>query len=165
MNALPHRDDGCVGVPPTTDKEEPVSHAPSELFTDTGYLTVSAGTGNRAYPLPGAQIEIYLPNDSGGDSLYRRLETDASGTAPKILIPTPQTDLSLTPDSAWFPYSLARVRIFCNGYYPVEAREVPVFPGITSLQYFDMIPTAEGEAYRESSGDLIITSEHAAQTP
>ena len=133
------------------------------LLTAVGYLTVSAGTARRAYPLPGAQIEIYLSAQSvfpegnggslpdtdpeaGGMRLYRRQISGEDGSADTVPIPTPGITASLSPGNPYRPYTLALVRIRLHGYYPQEAREVPIFPGINALQYFDLVPFAESDA-------------------
>lgn len=155
------RTEECPGDGSTGEPEEehgPARQMPEEGMTEVGYLTVSAGTANRAYPVTDARAEILLPED-GEYRLYRIVVTGDDGTAERIPLPTPPASLSQTPDSAFLPYTTAQVRIYREGYYPVEAAEVPVFPGITSLQYFDLIPLAEGDAFRGPAEDRIITSE------
>ena len=151
-------EDGVGCTDGTEEEHTPVRQAPEEELTEVGYLTVSAGTANRAYPLRDVRAEILLPED-GAYRLYRVVFTKEDGTAERIPLPTPAASLSQAPDSRFLPYTRARVRIYRDGYYPAEAAEVPVFPGITSLQYFDLIPLAEGDAFRDSPGDPIVTSE------
>lgn len=177
-------------VPPSGDAfpKEAVPSPPSSgsALTATGYLTVSAGTARRAYPLPGAQIEIWLSRESVPDStpasasplseeapsdtqarsdgmmLYRRQISGIDGSAETVPIPTPEESVSLSPDAAGgcCPYTLARVRVYCSGYYPQEARQVPVFPGINALQYFDLVPLAESDAQSPPAGTLTVVSEN-----
>ena len=198
MKSLPEQKmpDGCPALPPScpqpadpcppTGAESPpadtdpaaVSCAPPpssdrNRLTATGYLTVSAGTAHRAYPLPGAQIEIYLSRsgipDSGAPSsaddgmiLYRRQVSGADGSAETVPIPTPEESASLSPDApgSSHPCTLARVRVYCRGYRPQEARQVPVFPGINALQYFDLVPLAESEALSPLTDTLTVVSEN-----
>ncbi|MCQ2433073.1 MAG: hypothetical protein MJ175_10770 [Clostridia bacterium] len=142
---------------------EPPVPLPMEGMTGIGYLTVSTGTGGKAYPLTDARAEIFLPDEDGEYRLYRTMSTGSTGIAARISVPTPQAEMSQSPDSAYLPYTIARIRVYREGYYPVEAKEVPVFPGITSLQYFDMIPYAEGTGSQNPgdgyTSELIVVSE------
>lgn len=38
-------------------------------------------------------------------------------------------------------YSKCDVQISANGYVPLKVRELPIFPGITVVRTFDLIPT------------------------
>ena len=175
-------------VPPSCDPvpKETVPPPPSSgsALTATGYLTVSAGTARHAYPLAGAQIEIWLSRESFPDSipasvpplseeapaetsdrpdgmmLYRRQISGADGSAETVPIPTPDESVSLSPDAGGCPYTLARVRVWCRGYYPQEARQVPVFPGVNALQYFDLVPLSESDALSPPAGTLTVVSEN-----
>ena len=177
----------CAFPPPDENPApEAVPAAPSSgsTLTATGYLTVSAGTARHAYPLPGAQIEIWLSRESFPDSipasasplseeapqntparpdgmmLYRRQISGTDGSAETVPIPTPDESVSLSPGSGGCPYTLARVRVYCSGYYPQEARQVPVFPGVNALQYFDLVPLAESDAFSPPAGTLTVVSEN-----
>ncbi|MBQ8578190.1 MAG: hypothetical protein IJ449_09555 [Clostridia bacterium] len=125
-----------------------------------GYLTVSTGTGNKAWPLADVRIEIYLPGEDGSLSLFRTQVSDESGIAESVPIPAPAQSESLSPGSPYLPYTTALVRVFRDGYYPEEAREVPIFAGVKSLQYFDLVPLAESGQYKAPTGELVIVSEH-----
>ena len=179
-NAVPL---SCGTVPQETVPSPPSS---GSTLTATGYLTVSAGTARHAYPLPGAQIEIWLSRESFPDSipapaspmseevppntperpdgmmLYRRQISGTDGSAETVPIPTPEENVSLSPDTAGgcCPYTLARVRVYCSGYYPQEARQVPVFPGVNALQYFDLVPLSESDAFSPPAGTLTVVSEN-----
>ena len=105
---------------PSPPREQP----PIEDSTAIGYLTVLTGTGNRAYPLSDARIEIYLPDEEGNLVLYRTQVSDKSGISEAVPIPTPAENESLTPGSRYLPYTTAQVRVFRDGYYSTEAKEV-----------------------------------------
>ncbi len=126
-------------------------------MTDVGYLSVAAGTANKAYPLPGVRAEIYLENENGDTALLRSLTTNASGLAEPVEIPTPPAENSLSPDDNSAKTSgRVRIRLYKEGYYPVEAVSVPVFGGVRSIQYFDLIPIAKSGQYAPPSGETII---------
>ena len=127
----------------------------------SGTLVVSAGTGGKAYPLSGVRIEIYLPDEDGTPVLLRTQQTDESGLAEAVTIAAPDASASESPDAdaPYLPYTTAQVRAFKPGYYPTEAVEVPIFAGIRTLQYFEMIPTAESAQADAPTGDFILVSQ------
>ena len=149
----------------TTDTEHD-NRVPPPLSEDTaeGTLIISAGYGNRAFPLGGVRAEIYVPredDDPGApaDILYAVRETDASGIAPPLTVPAPDAALSESPGSMVLPFSVVRVRVYRDGFSPQEAEAVPVFAGIRSLQYFEMVPTSEGERYAPPQGIFTTVSD------
>jgi len=144
------------------------SRTPPPLSEDTaeGTLIISAGYGNRAYPLGGVRAEIYVPteessSDAPGEVLYAVRETDESGIAPPLTVPAPDASLSESPGSMVLPYSLVRIRVFRDGFSPQEAEQVPIFAGIRSLQYFEMVPLSEGETYSAPSGIFTVVADSA----
>ena len=147
---------------PPYPEEKPAP--PNDTRTEVGYLVVSAGSGGKAYPLADVQVEIYLQEDDGSWRLYRRTATAASGTAEKIEVPTPKAPVDMDESNPFAPYTLARVRAFRDGYYPIEAKEVPIFSGITSLQYFELIPLSESAALAPPTGTLTIVGENSNST-
>lgn len=147
---------------PPYPEEKPAP--PNDTRTEVGYLVVSAGSGGKAYPLADVQVEIYLQEDDGSWRLYRRTATDASGIAQKIEVPTPKAPIDMDENAPFAPYTLARVRAFRNGYYPIEAKEVPIFSSITSLQYFELIPLSESVSLAPPTGSLTIVGEKSSST-
>lgn len=154
---------------PTMTPQPSDSRTPPPLSEDTavGTLVISAGYGNRAFPLAGVRAEIYVPSeetapDAPGEVLYAVRETDDSGIAPPLTVPAPDASYSETPGSAYLPYSLVRIRVFRDGFTPQEAQAVPIFAGIRSLQYFEMVPLSEGEEYRAPGGVFTVVSDSAA---
>ena len=141
---------------------------PPPLSEDTavGTLVISAGYGSRAYPLSGVRAEIYVPTEEDGpdaprEVLYAVRETDDSGIAAPLQIPAPDASLSESPGSMVLPYSLVRIRVFADGFAPQEAEQVPIFAGIRSLQYFEMVPLAEGAQYQSPGGIFTVVSDSA----
>lgn len=145
-------------VSPRAD-ETPRVHATIDGNSALGYLVVSTGTANKAYPLEDVRIEIYLMGEDNQPVLFRTQISDISGIAEAVPIPTPPKDESLSPGNPYLPYTTAQVRVFKDGYYPIEAREVPIFAGIKSLQYFDLVPIAGSAHYNQPTGELIIVSD------
>lgn len=152
--------------PAITQNEAVDLRTPPPLSEDTavGTLVISAGYGNRAFPLSGVRAEIYVPTeestpDEPGEILYAVRETDESGIAPPLTVPAPDASLSESPGSSVLPFSVVRIRVFRDGFTPQEAEKVPVFAGIRSLQYFEMVPVSEGESYQAPGGVFTTVSD------
>lgn len=150
-------------IPPADDRR---TSPPLSEDTSSGTLVISAGYGNRAFPLPGVRAEIYVPAEPSGEEtpsevLFAVRETDASGIAPPLTVPAPDASYSEAPGSLFLPFTVLRVRVFRDGFAPQEATQVPVFAGIRSLQYFEMVPTPEAERYGAPSGLFTTVSESA----
>ncbi len=144
------------------------TRVPPPMSDDTseGTLIISAGYGNRAYPLGGVRAEVYVPAEESTPNAPREVlfavrETDESGIGPPLTVPAPDAALSESPGSPYLPYSLVRIRVYRDGFAPQEAEKVPIFSGIRSLQYFEMVPLSEGEGYSAPGGIFTIVSDSA----
>lgn len=108
------------------------------VLTEEGTLAVRVTTAGGALPVEGADVRISgaIPENLW---VHYLLTTDRSGLAERIPLPTPVTELSLTPGNP--PgYANYFIEVFKAGYYPLTFRDVPIFPGITSVQVAEMIP-------------------------
>ena len=148
-------------IPPADDRR---TSPPLSEDTAEGVLIISAGYGNRAFPLGGVRAEIYVPAeeadpDAADEVLYAVRVTDDSGIAPPLSVPAPDASLSESPGSMVLPFSVVRVRVFRDGFAPQEAEQVPIFAGIRSLQYFEMVPLSEGERYTAPGGIFTTVSD------
>ncbi|MBR0483627.1 MAG: hypothetical protein IJJ69_02480 [Oscillospiraceae bacterium] len=106
--------------------------------TSEGSIYVVASAADNAYPVSGARVTIYTRI---GDrvQLNYLLTTDESGVTPTVTLPAPPASLSQEPDNP-SPYATCDIKIYASGYFREEARDVPIFAGITSRQEFQMIP-------------------------
>ncbi|GEM_PF-142172 len=106
--------------------------------TAEGELYIVAASADSAYPVPGARVTVYTRI---GDSLQLNylLVTDESGRTPVVKLPAPPASLSQDPDNPT-PYAVCDIKIYASGYFREEARDVPIFAGVTSRQEFQMIP-------------------------
>ena len=113
-----------------------------------GYLVVRVSTARGAIPLENATVSIRgaTPQNSG---IIYSLETDVSGLTPRLPLPTPQKDNSLSPDQGT-PYSLWSIDVFCKGFITARYESVPVYSGITSVQSAELVPLSEGFMPSES---------------
>lgn len=106
--------------------------------TAEGRLYVVASAADNAYPVAGARVTVYTKI---GDrvQLNYLLITDESGVTPTVTLPAPPASLSQEPDNV-SPYATCDIKIYASGYFREEARDVPIFAGVTSRQEFQMIP-------------------------
>lgn len=123
------------GSPPVIEQE-----AAEDLqdLTGVGRVRVAAQTGDGAFPVAGAYVTINVRRN-GRERLAYLLLTDDSGETPTVSMPAPPASLSQQPGDTQ-PFTTADIRIFANGYFRAEMRNVPIFAGVTSLQTFQLIP-------------------------
>ena len=123
--------------------------------TSEGSLYIVASVADNAYPVPDARVTVYTKI---GDRLQLNylLVTDESGMTPVVTLPAPPASLSQNPDNA-VPYAVCDIKIYANGYFREEARDVPIFAGVTSRQEFQMIPLPL--AVDEDSETIVFPSE------
>lgn len=103
-----------------------------------GWIKIITRTGNDATPLE--NVAVTVTSHNGADTVLNYTTiTDSSGETERIKLPAPPLTESLGRTGAT-PYSIYDVNVFLPGYYRQESRNVPIFPGVTSLQKFAMIP-------------------------
>ncbi len=108
--------------------------------TSFGWLQVTARSADSALPVEGASVMVLRRNGTE-TTLVQTLLTDESGKTPKIQLPAPA--ITTNPMQ---PFSVYTVKIHRPGYIRLESRNVPIFPGVTSVQPFAMIPLPKGES-------------------
>lgn len=110
-----------------------------------GYLRVNVRTTNGALPLGGALVIISEIRDGTSSVLYQ-LYTDEGGATAPVSLFTPQKSLSAAPGALTLPFAEYNVKTVKEGYYSTENINVPVYPGITSVQTVNMVPLMAGDA-------------------
>lgn len=101
-----------------------------------GYITARAYTSRAQYPLQNVAIAITA---SDGTAIAMRL-TDRNGQISPIEIPVPDKSESQSPDPPERPYAVVNLYAHARGYEQVEAENVQVFAGTTTIQNLEMIP-------------------------
>ena len=107
-----------------------------------GYLVVRVSTARGAIPLENATVSVRGASKISSDIIYS-LETDESGLTPRLPLPTPPRENSLSPNQDT-PYSLWSISVFKKGYVSASYEGVPVYSGVTSVQGAELIPLSEG---------------------
>lgn len=115
-----------------------------------GFLKFEVASGDGTIPIRDAVIYVYdMPENEGKASLLFSLTTDADGQTKAITLPAPPILESLSPgmETPFYSYPIVVKK---SGFVPIDGREVPVFPGITSIQGINMIAELEPTASSES---------------
>ena len=110
----------------------------SAPLTETGNLLVRVSTAGIFIPVEGADIRISGARDNNREIHYL-LTTDQSGRAEVLPLPTPAVSFSQSPQST-AGFSTYNIEVFKQGFYPVSFLNVPLFPGVTSIQQVELIP-------------------------
>lgn len=121
-----------------------------------GKLTVQTTAASGAIPIMDATVVIRVPREEGGMRILNILHTDIDGKTRPIEIETPSPTESLSPGGG-IPYSEVSIEVSAPGYYSVVDMQIPIYPGITSIQPIWMLPLPEssGSSFYPS-GDLIV---------
>lgn len=107
-------------------------------LTETGRLRVATLSGDGAFPVEGSSVTVAVRRNGREQPAYL-LVTDESGETPTVSLPAPPASLSQQPGDAQ-PFTVVDIRVYADGYFRAEMRNVPVFAGVTSLQTFQLIP-------------------------
>lgn len=103
-----------------------------------GRIIVQVYTADQTKPIDGAHVTITREKD-GKEELIRALLTNPDGKTPAVDLPAPSKNYSLAPNEPQ-GFSNYNIRVDYPGYYTMEQINLPVFPGITSIQQINLIP-------------------------
>ena len=105
-----------------------------------GYILVSVKTAGGALPVANAVVTVKDANDN---ILYVEF-TDSSGNTQLMKVPAPAKSNSTSPNTGLPPYFNYNIDTDKEGFVSVRNTNVPVYPGITSIQPVEMLPLPEG---------------------
>lgn len=105
----------------------------------TGYIQVRAYTSVAQFPLEDTAVAVTAPD---GTAIAMRI-TDRSGRIDPIEIPVPDRNESLSPDPQERPYAVVNLYAHKRGYEQIEAENLQVFAGTTTLQNLELVPLSE----------------------
>jgi len=108
---------------------------------NVGYLQVNVTTASGTIPVPNAKITISKPL---GNNIFMSqiVFTNEDGKTPLTPLPTRSPELSQT-DQYPVPYTIWNLTAEAPGYNQIVVYDVPIFPGVTTNQSFDLVPTKE----------------------
>ena len=113
-----------------------------------GYLIVRVSTARGAIPLQNATVSVRGSTTQNSGIIYS-LETDESGLTPKLPLPAPPRNNSLSPNGE-VAFSLWNIDVFSKGFVSAHYLNVPVYSEITSVQSAELVPLGEGFAKSET---------------
>lgn len=123
--------------------------------SNSAELRVLVTTALGAYPLKNASVQVSTaPNALGERTLLYAVSTDWSGMTPPLELSTPPRANSLTPDGgqAFTPYT---VEVNREGYSPVAALDITMFPNISTVLPVSLTPLPENTVI---STETILTA-------
>ena len=110
-------------------------------YTDSGTMIVKTYTAGGALPVAKSVVRI-----RGGEEENRFVEftlmTDVDGLTPKINLPAPQKNSSLSPNPKEAPYAQYDIEISADGYYPKTITGVALFSDTDTFLPVNMFPVA-----------------------
>ncbi len=104
----------------------------SAFNSQVGFLRVQSFAGQQTIPVQGAQV-VVTHTFREGTRRFALGETDESGVLDSIALPAPPAAYSERP-SENRPFALYDIRVTHPDYREEVFRDVPVFPGIKSIQ-------------------------------
>ncbi len=138
---LPEDRDAVVNPPEATPGRDPLqAFEPTadtfesfrERNTSAGWLRVQAFTGPQTIPVANADV-LVTRDFIDGVRRFASGKTDQSGVLDGITLPAPDNVLAQEPGTTQ-PYELYDIRVSHPDYRTEIYRQVPVFPGIKSIQ-------------------------------
>ncbi len=114
---------------------------PTTSFEDgTGGLQINATTLSRLYPVKNALVTVFTGNPDNMTVIETGI-TDESGKTDVFNLKTPpRADSQQAENGGNTPYASYNVSVRSDGYVEQIAMNVPVFPGVVSVQGVDLLP-------------------------
>ena len=138
---LPDTEDAVINLPEAPGERDPLqtfSTVPDtyESFrsrnTSAGWLRVQAFAGPQTLPVPDADV-LVTRDFVDGVRRFASGKTDGSGILDGITLPAPDNTLAQSPGTIQ-PYTLYDIRVSHPDYRTEIYNQVPIFPGIKSIQ-------------------------------
>ena len=121
-----------------TDDADGSPALPKRAYTGTIRVHVTTAMGTR--PVTGASVLILRRYADRDPALISVQTTNESGEITPVTVPAPPPSADQRRP-AYYVYDLD---VQAAGYYRERSADVPVFPGVTSVQNFNMIPLPAG---------------------
>ena len=120
-----------------------------------GQLVVQVSAAAGAVPIQNASVIIRAEDEDGNIRILGVLQTDESGITSPFAVPTPPLSQSLSPGGKK-PYSEIITEVFADGYYATVNLNIPVYPGITSIQPVTLVPLPDSAYGTQPAADIVI---------
>ncbi len=126
-------------TPPVT-RREPIAPLPEN--EQDGRLLGVVTSFNSLYPVENARVTIFSGEYEDMQVIDSDV-TDNSGKTKVFFLPTPDKNLSMSPDLAETPYAVYNMAVESDGFLTNIHFNIPVFSGITSIQRSNLIIDAD----------------------
>ena len=120
-----------------------------------GRLVVRVSAASGAVPVSGATVVIRSSQSTPPVTTLATLITDESGLTEPILILTPPLSESLSPGGTQ-PFAEISTEVSAGGYVTSSNINIPIYPGITSIQPVTLIPLPDSEIGTQPSSDVVF---------
>ncbi len=143
-----------IPVPEESAEPEAAPSGPDEPALPkrayTGIIRVHVATAQGAKPVAGAAVIITHMTETREPELISLQTTAESGNIEPVTVPAPPPSADQRhPESCLYDITAQAA-----GYYREHSADVPVFPNITSVQNFDLIPLPAGSDEPLPDGDI-----------
>ena len=115
-----------------------------ENVTPTGKLVVSVTTYRGLKGVENAQVSVFT-GDMNNRNVIDTDITDESGKTKEFVLATKSKNLSTAVNEDKTPYTTYNVYVRADGYVDEARLNIPVFEGVTSIQYIDLISFAAND--------------------
>ncbi len=122
----------------------------------TGTLQVAVTTASGAVPIPNARVTVY---DRDGIELYN-LVTDESGNTQRVILYTPDGNLTYDPNYGYPAYAEYTVEVVATGFMPTQIQSVQIFDGVDSTLPVSLGPLPRS-GYTPGMEEIIEIPENA----
>jgi hypothetical protein len=127
-----------------------------------GKLVVRVSAASGAVPVAGAKVIVRSAENGSPVQVIGILTTDESGLTGPLSIATPPLSESLAPGGKQ-PFSEISAEISADGYLTSVNINIPIYPGITSIQPVSLIPLPDSLYGSHPSKDVVFQND--AQRP
>ena len=126
---------------------------------DYGRFVVRVSAASGAVPVSGATVVI---RSTSPIVTLATLITDESGLTDPFFIRTPSIAESLSP-SGKQPFAEISTEVSADGYFTSSNLNIPIYPGITSIQPVTLIPLPDSAGDTPQNEDFVFHND--AQQP
>ncbi len=127
-----------------------------------GRLVVRVSAASGAVPVSGATVIIRSSQNKPPVTVLASLITDESGLTEPILVLTPPISESLSPGGRQ-PFAEISTEVSADGYFTSSNINIPIYPGITSIQPVTLIPLPDSGIGTQPSSGVVFHND--AQQP
>ena len=122
-------------------------------LSDEGFLWLEVTAGNGSIPIADAIVIIYR-NENDDAILYKKATTNENGEIPRVPLPAPARDMSLSPNGS-VPYQVYSIDVVKDGYFTAKSDGIQVFGGVESYLPVTLIPLPAGNS--EANAEIEIS--------